>query len=195
MTTAAGAVGSERPGLKPRAQSASPLKGAVRAPRRPGRSAGCRRRWDQPASAGLGTEPGRSRPGDREEGRSADRRCVSCETCRPRCIAAPSRRGGRGSASPRQGGGDASPVGHMGATVGRPPPCRGQAVPDSPPPRNRRDPSCVKHNGCSPSGDCVRGIAPGGLDGLARTLVDCARCRTGRRTRPVPGRSERRPRG
>jgi hypothetical protein len=29
-TIAAGAVGSERPGLKPRAQSASPLKGAVR---------------------------------------------------------------------------------------------------------------------------------------------------------------------
>jgi hypothetical protein len=29
-TSAAGAVGSERPGLKPRAQSASPLKGAVR---------------------------------------------------------------------------------------------------------------------------------------------------------------------
>ena len=31
-TSAAGAVGSERPGLKPRAQSASPLKGAVRRP-------------------------------------------------------------------------------------------------------------------------------------------------------------------
>jgi hypothetical protein len=31
-TIAAGAVGSERPGLKPRAQSASPLKGAVRRP-------------------------------------------------------------------------------------------------------------------------------------------------------------------
>jgi hypothetical protein len=31
-TIAAGAVGSERPGLKPRAQSVSPLKGAVRRP-------------------------------------------------------------------------------------------------------------------------------------------------------------------
>jgi hypothetical protein len=48
-----------------------------------GRSAGWRRRVDQPASAGLGTEPGRSRPGDRGSGRSADRRCVSGETCRP----------------------------------------------------------------------------------------------------------------
>ena len=81
---------------------------------------------------------------------------------------------------------------HGGATS---PPCRGRAVPDSPGPRNRRDPACVKHNGCNPSGDCCRGIAPGGLDGLARTLVDCARCRTGGRTRPGPGRSERRPRG
>jgi hypothetical protein len=103
-TIAAGAVGSERPGLKPRAQSASPLKGAVRRPGRLGRSAGCRRRVDQPAPAGLGTEPGRSRPGDRGEGRSADLRCVSCETCRPRGIAAPIGGVGRGSASPLQGG-------------------------------------------------------------------------------------------
>jgi hypothetical protein len=72
--------------------------------RRPGRSAGCRRRVDQPASAGLGTEPGRSRPGDRGYGRSADLRCVSCETCRPRCIAASCGAGGRGTASPLQRG-------------------------------------------------------------------------------------------
>jgi hypothetical protein len=86
-----------RPGLKPRAESPSPLKGAVR---RPGARVDRLRRWDQPASAGLGTEPGRSRPGDRGYGRSADPRCVSCETCRPRGIAAPSARRARQRLAP-----------------------------------------------------------------------------------------------
>ena len=86
-----------------------------------GRSAGCRGRVDQPASAGLGTEPGRSRPGDRGEGRSADRRCVSCGTCRPRSIAAPCGAVGRGSASPLQGGRTRSlrAHGHHGGAVSR----------------------------------------------------------------------------
>jgi len=51
-------------------------------------------------SAGLGTEPGRSRPGDRGDGRSADRRCVSGETCRPRCITAPPARRARRCLAP-----------------------------------------------------------------------------------------------
>jgi hypothetical protein len=64
--------------------------------------------------------------------RSADLRCVSCETCRPRGIAAP-RRGGRGSASPLHGVGGGSAVDPRPATVGPyPPSCRGQAVPDPP---------------------------------------------------------------
>jgi len=98
---------------------------------------------DQPASAGLGTEPGRERPGKRGEGRSADLRCVSGETCRPRCITAPC--GAAGEAAPRP------------YKVGRPipgqaygcdggalaPPCRGQAVPD---PSGPRGPA--HHRGC-----------------------------------------------
>jgi hypothetical protein len=88
------APGAEAPGCIPK-----PPEGGCEAPRRPSRSAGCRRRWDQPASAGLETEPGRSRPGDRGEGRSADLRCVSCETCRPRGIAAAMARAGE--AAPR----------------------------------------------------------------------------------------------
>jgi len=80
-----GGGGWERtPGAEAPGSVRKPPEGGSEAPRRPGRSAGCRRRWGQPASAGLGTEPGRSRPGDRGEGCSADLRCVSGETCRRR---------------------------------------------------------------------------------------------------------------
>jgi hypothetical protein len=72
------------PGAEAPGSVRKPPEGGCAAHSGSGRSAGCRRRVDQPASAGLGTEPGRSRPGDRGEGRSADLRCVSCETCRPR---------------------------------------------------------------------------------------------------------------
>ena len=87
------------PGAEAPGSVRKPPEGGWRAHRRPGRSAGCRGRLDQPASAGLGTEPGRSRPGDRGYSRSADLRCVSCETCRPRGIAAPD--GAAGEAAPR----------------------------------------------------------------------------------------------
>jgi len=109
------------PGASAPGSVRKPPEGGCEAHRRPGRSAGCRRRWGQPASAGLGTEPGRSRPGDRGEGRSADRRCVSGETCRPRCITAPIGAVGRGSASPLQGGRTHSrrAHGHHGGAVSR----------------------------------------------------------------------------
>jgi len=262
MTTA-GVVGSERPGLKPRAQSASPLKGAVR---RPGA------RVDRPDAGAVGIS--RLQPawglspavnGRAIVERAARLVCAACRAGRVGHVESPRRAARAGEAAPRPYRGTAMQsrsgtwaprwgdlpalvgvrrcltrrpagpathanrcrgavmttegvVGHgalprraarrgrqrlaptgvrrciRGRTHGHHgwvhlPPCRDRAVPDWPPPRNRRDPSCVKHNGCSPSGDCRRGIAPGGLDGLARTLVDCARCRTGRRTRPVPGRS------
>ncbi|ACM04562.1 O-methyltransferase [Thermomicrobium roseum DSM 5159] len=64
-----------------------------------------------------GLKSGRSRPGDRGEGRSAGLRCMSGETCRPRCIAAPSGAGGRGGASPLQRGGT-SPVRRVSARAG-----------------------------------------------------------------------------
>jgi hypothetical protein len=98
------AVGIERPGLKPRAEPASPLKGAVRRPGARVDRLGAGAVWDQPASAGLGSEPGRSRPGDRGYSRSADLRCVSCETCRPRGIAAPLARRARQRLAPTWGG-------------------------------------------------------------------------------------------
>jgi hypothetical protein len=120
------------PGAEAPGSVRKPPEGGWSTYRRPGRSARWRRRLDQPASAGLGTEPGRSRPGGRGEGCSADLRCLSCETCRPRFIAAPVARAGE--AAPRPYTVDKpSPVGHMGAKVGRSAPsCRGQAVPDPP---------------------------------------------------------------
>jgi hypothetical protein len=93
-----------RPGLKPRAESPSPLKGAVRRPGARVDRLGAGAVVDQPASAGLGTEPGRSRPGDRGYSRSADPRCVSCETCRPRGIAASMARAGEATPRPDTGG-------------------------------------------------------------------------------------------
>ena len=98
-----------RPGLKPRAESPSPLKGAVR------RSGARVVSWVQApcGSADLGTEPGRERPGDRGEGRSADPRCVSCETCRPRGIAAPPARRARQRLAPTRVGQ------HAGGGIGR----------------------------------------------------------------------------
>jgi hypothetical protein len=109
--TIAGRGGRQRtPGAEAPGSVRKPPEGGCAAPRRPGRSAGCRRRVDQPASAGLGTEPGRSRPGDRGEGRSADRRCVSGETCRPRSIAAPVARRARRRLAPTRWD-DPSPIG------------------------------------------------------------------------------------
>ena len=140
VMTTAGVVGSERPGLKPRAQSSSPLKGAVRRPGRPGRSAGCGGRWDQPASAGLGTEPGRSRPGDRGEGCSAGLHCVSCKTYRPRGIAAPAARAGEAAPRPYKVG-QPIPGRAYGCHVLRQPPSgRGQALPDPPAREGRQSP-------------------------------------------------------
>jgi len=120
------------PGAEAPGSVRKPPEGGCAAPRCPGRSAGCRGRLDQPASAGLGTEPGRSRPGDRGEGRSAGRRCVSGETCRPRCITAPPARSGDSPPRPYKVGRSstgAAPACHAGAVS---PFCRGQAVPDPP---------------------------------------------------------------
>jgi hypothetical protein len=64
-----------------------------------------------------GLKPGRSRPGDRRYGRSADLRCMSGQTCRPRCIAAPAARGGEAAPRPDNVG-EPIPVGHSGATAG-----------------------------------------------------------------------------
>jgi hypothetical protein len=80
-----------------------------------------RRRLDQPASAGLGTEPGRSRPGDRGEGRWS-RRCQ----CRERWPVGHDRlpRQWRGRARRRLAPtrwDDPSPIGDRGISVMRDP--------------------------------------------------------------------------
>jgi hypothetical protein len=97
-TIAAGAVGSERPGLQPRAASPSPLKGAVRRPdarvdRLGAGAVGISRL--QPAWGLSPAVHGRAMV----DTASADPRCVSCETCQPRGIAAPG--GAAGEAAPR----------------------------------------------------------------------------------------------
>jgi len=56
------AVGIERPGLKPRAESASPLKRAGTGAAGAANPPTGERRLDQPASAGLRIEPGRFHP-------------------------------------------------------------------------------------------------------------------------------------
>jgi hypothetical protein len=128
------------PGAEAPGSVRKPPEGGCEVHSRLGRSAGCRGRVDQPAPAGLGTEPGRSRPGDRGEGRSADRRCVSGETCRPRGIAAPIGAVGRGSASPLQGGATHPRSGGRVRRVGRSRPSgKGQALPDPPARRAGRD--------------------------------------------------------
>jgi hypothetical protein len=73
------AVGIERPGLQPRAESPSPLKGAGRGAAGATNPPLGERHLDQPASAGLRIEPGRFHPtqsapawGSREGGRAND---------------------------------------------------------------------------------------------------------------------------
>ena len=127
-----------RPGLKPRAESPSPLKGAVR---RPGA------RVDR-LGAGAG---GISRlqpawgPSPAVHGRAIVETAARLirAACRARRVGHAEsprhRRGGRGSASPLQGWGGRLAVGSVGQGMVRDPPCcRGQAVPD-PPAREGRD--------------------------------------------------------
>jgi|GEM_PF-5211693 len=121
-----------RPGLKPRAESLSPLKGAVR---RPGA------RVDQLGAGAVGIS--RLQPawgvspavhGRAIEDTAARLIGAACRARRVGHAESPRRRrGGRGSASPLQGVGRSSPVRHRPGTVGRyPPSCRGQALPDLP---------------------------------------------------------------
>jgi hypothetical protein len=139
-TIAAGAVGSERPGLKPRAQSASPLKGAVR---RTGA-------WVDRLGAGAvgisrlqpawGLSP--AVHGRADEERAARLICGACRARRVGHVESPRRRRARarrrlaptgvgrcipGRAHGRHGGADPRPVGarhrltrHPRATVGTP---------------------------------------------------------------------------
>ena len=108
-----------RPGLQPRAESASPLKGAAR-----GRHPAQRAEADSPprgavrqsAEAGSGNDPGSFRParsttpgGSRERGREDDDAAAARRTDprRPICavpFAAPPRCGTQRGASPLQGG-------------------------------------------------------------------------------------------
>jgi hypothetical protein len=126
------AVGIERPGLKPRAESASPLKGAVR---RPGA------RVDRLGAGAVGIS--RLQPawgvspavhGRAIEDTAARLICAACRARRVGHAESPRRwRGGRGSASPLHGVGGGSAVDPRPASVGRcSPSCRGQAVPDPP---------------------------------------------------------------
>jgi len=117
MTTAR-VVGSERPGLKPRAQSASPLKGAVRRPGARVDRLGAGAVWISRLQPAWGLSPavhGRAivDPGARLIGDACRARRVG-RVESPRLW-----RGGRGSASPLHEWADASPVPHLPATVGR----------------------------------------------------------------------------
>jgi hypothetical protein len=124
--------GRSAPGLKPRAESASPLKGAVR---RPGA------RVDRLGAGAVGIS--RLQPawgvspavhGRAIEDTAARLICAACRARRVGHAESPRhRRGGRGAASPLQGVGRSSPVRHPPAAVGRYPLSRrAQALPDPP---------------------------------------------------------------
>jgi hypothetical protein len=121
-----------RPGLKPRAESASPLKGAVR---RPGA------RVDRLGAGVVGIS--RLQPAwgvsPAVHGRAIEDTAARliCDACRARRVghaeSPRQRRGGRGNASPLQGWAVCRRCGIGAARVGAPSPsCRGQAVPDPP---------------------------------------------------------------
>jgi hypothetical protein len=132
VMTTAGAVGSERPGLKPRAQSASPLKGAVRRPGARVDRLGAGAVWISRLQPAWGLSPA-------VHGRAVVERAARLigAACRARRVghdALPGRSARAGEAAPRPdkvgqripGRADGR---HGGAT---PPYCRGQAVPDPP---------------------------------------------------------------
>jgi hypothetical protein len=170
VTSAAGAVGCERPGLKPRAQSASPLKGAVR---RPGA------RVDRLGAGAVGIS--RLQPawglspavnGRAIEDTAARLIRAACRARRVGHAESPRhRRGGRGSASP------------LHALVARhrcnlcvrwwripPPSGRCQAVPD-PPARQDREPRVRRWARCRVErqrGRCVPRLLPRYRRGRAR---------------------------
>jgi hypothetical protein len=139
-TIAGGAVGSERPGLKPRAQSASPLKGAVR---RTGA-------WVDRLGAGAvgisrlqpawGLSPAVHGRAIVETGaRLIGAACRAGRVGHDRLPRRPARRARRRLAPTRWD--DPSPIGDRGITVMRDPPSgRGQALPDPPARQGRPSP-------------------------------------------------------
>jgi hypothetical protein len=117
VMTTAGAVGSERPGLKPRAQSASPLKGAVRRPGARVDRLAAGAVWISRLQPAWGLSPA-------VHGRAIvdTAALLICAACRARRVghdALPRRAARAGEAAPRPYNVDnPSPVGHWCATAG-----------------------------------------------------------------------------
>jgi hypothetical protein len=129
-TLAAGAVGSERPGLKPRAQSASPLKGAVRRPGARVDRLGAGAVWISRLQPAWGLSPA-------VHGRAIVERAARLvgAACRARRVGhAESPRPWRGRARQRLAPTTWATHPRSGIRVRRwgahPPSCRGQALPD-----------------------------------------------------------------
>ena len=186
-----------RPGLKPRAESPSPLKGAVR---RPGA------RVDRLGAGAVGVS--RLQPAwgvsPAVHGRAIEDTAARliCDTCRARRVGHAEsprpRRGGRGSASPLHRWVGTSPVRPIPATVGPyRPSCRGQAPPDPPAREGRQSPrdtltTVVHARWRPPRRHADSGRTPGATGVAAPTPTGtCRRCTAPPRSAAHPARPAR----
>ena len=132
VMTTAGVVGSERPGLKPRAESPSPLKGAVRRTGARGDRLGGGAVWISRLQPAWGLSP--AVHGRASVERAARLIGAGCRAGRVGRVASPRHAARAGEAAPRPYKvGQPIPVrihGQHGGAIS--PPCRGQAVPDPP---------------------------------------------------------------